>query len=421
MLSNRSKIKAFVVAAIPLILAKFWQETLYLMSYFLENDLLTPASQILETAKYQPLGVATGYIFTAILVDKIGIRKTLSVGLALMSFIIMFFSQTTSFQMLFAYRFLLGVFIGLIYNCSFGALSIIFEDHELPKKTSLLYMCAFASTMLSPVILRSTSFFFSWRILLLMITALNLITALCVLKFFPEKSKELTATSITEYLKNWAKLLRNSTFLLMAIVSTLCMGGFYGFVCIFSTNLSIVGSNTTAAKFIITDMQFIGRLLLFIVTTWSGYKLTQKNIPQYLQVCLILMMFASFSLLLILNSTGTLFASYYTMKKVLIEASLSKSVIFTLLSNFSGVLFFWLYAALMGIAQPANKAKALSIAGKNLGGAAQAILGFSLSIGEFFFALIATKSWPHGANTFLIIIILAAFFVTLKLNKIRKS
>lgn len=404
----KSKLKAFIALCIPLVLAKFWQETVYIMSYVLEKDFGVSATAILGTAPIQPFGVAIGYITTAFFVDKFGVKKMLSAGLIIMSAFILLFSQTSSVDSLYIYRFCIGFIIGLIYNCSFGALPIIFDSHELPKKTSVLYMFAFASTLLSPQLLTLSESFFSWRILLLIIMALTIFSAIFLLAFFPQHENKTNAST---YFKNCFMLIKNRTFLLMAIVSTLCMGGFYGFVNIFIQNLQQLNANGTTAKFIIADMQFVGRLIIFCVTTWSGYKLTQQNIPTFLKYCLSGMALVAGGLLLSLHYTNSLFFNTTMIESVIEQASHTKHIWNLMLPAISGAWLFWIYAGFMGIAQPANKSKALSIAGKNLGGTAQALLGFCLSIGEVFFVKAATYSWPTGASMFLLFIILASFIV----------
>ena len=136
LLSKRTQ--AFVSIALALALSKFLQESLYVMSYFMEKDFGISASLIYETAKYQPLGVACRYITTAFFVDRFGIKKMLAGSMLALSIALLGFSQNHNFSMLLCYRMLIGMCIGCIYNCSFGALPIIFNNEELPRKLPLL-------------------------------------------------------------------------------------------------------------------------------------------------------------------------------------------------------------------------------------------------------------------------------------------
>lgn len=407
-LSKANSMKAFFAIGIPLALAKFFQETLYVMSYFMEKDFGVSSAIIYQTAKYQPLGVAIGYLATAFLVDQFGIKKILSFNMIFMGIALLGFSQNHNFEMLLFYRISLGVFIGTIYNCSFGALPVIFDTHELPKKTSILYMFAFLSAMVAPQILTITEPWFTWRTLMMVSMVVTVISGLAVAKYFPQKTQPISYQQYTHQVK---KLLQNKVFLLMVTVSTLCMGGFYGFVALFVNNLQHLGIGSDISKFIVTDMQFIGRVILFTVTTISSVKLTQKAIPGVLKTALTVMGLAAIMLSTLLFFRGSLFGDTGLIDQLVNLATNRMHVFSALLSMFSGIWLFWIYAGLIGVAQPANKAKALSIAGRSMSGSAQAIIGFSLSIGEFIFAILASYRWPMGAYSFLIFTAIAAFVV----------
>lgn len=407
-LSGFQRTKAFISVGIPLALAKFFQETLYVMSYFMEKDFGVSSALIYETAKYQPLGVAAGYIATAFLVDQLGIKKILTVNMALMAITLIGFIINQRFEMLLFYRLTLGIWIGTIYNCSFGALPVIFETHELPKKTASLYTFAFLSSMLGPVTLTVTEAWFSWRILLAMFVGICLLSSLSVAKYFPQKTDP---TTFSQYAQQIKKLIRNRTFLLMIIVSTLCMGGFYGFVALFMKNLEHLGISSAISKFIVADMQFVSRIILLVIIGISSVKLTPKAVPTTLKAALAVMAVAAAGLFSMLLLTGSLFGKTGLIASLIEIASKRVHVFTTLLGTFSGVWLFWIYAGLIGIAQPANKSKALSIAGKSMSGSAQAIIGFCLSVGEFIFAIMASYQWPYGAYSFLLFTVFAALIV----------
>lgn len=400
---------AFISIGLALAIAKFFQETLYLMSYFMEKDFNTSSSILYQSAKYQPLGVAFGYVTTAFFVDKFGVKRILSLTMLLLCLTLLGFSYNTSLANLLFYRIYIGFCIGTIYNCSFGGLTVIFNDQELPKKTSLLYIFAFVSTVIGPQLLTISESYITWRTLLICISLLTLTTSYLTFKYFPTKTE-----SITNYLAQVKTLIHNKTFCMMIIVSTLCMGGFYGFITLLINNLQHFNVPTDAAKFIVADIQFIGRLILLCVTLVATIKLTKQIVNHVLKAALFVMGIASIGLLLLLITKGSVFGNNLPQ---IIALSINKAHVFTsVLSSVSGLWLFWLYASLIGFAQPANKSKALGIAGKRMSGTAQAIIGFSLSVGEFIFAIITPYHWPYGSYIFLIFTFLSSIFITFRLN-----
>ena len=78
---------------------------------------------------------------------------------------------------------------------------------------------------------------------------------------------------------------------------------------------------------------------------------------------------------------------------------------------------FWVYAALIGAAQPANKSKALSIAGKDMSGFCAGNFGFAYLLVNLFSPFWPLSAWPFGAYSFLMFIVLAASTVILGLHK----
>lgn len=408
-----SKVKAFLPLCLALALSKFWQETVYMMSYFLEADLGISAQEIILTSKYQPLGVAIGYAASALVIDRIGIRKMLSASLLIMSIITVLFTQVSSIYMLYVYRLALGCCIAVVYASAFGGLSIIFSKEELPKKTSLLYMWAFGATVVSPRLLTDVHHFSNWKVVVFFILGLTLTSCLMIWKWFPQKVNNI---DMSTYLKKVKSLLTHKLFMMMAVVSTLCMGGYYGFVTIFAKNLAINGVSTEVSKFVITDVQFISRLIIFVLTTWAGYRLTKDNVLKYLSVCLAGMCFVGIALFVMLWTGGTLLPASGVMTEIVEKASQSAHVFSNILYNYSGFMFFFLYAALMAVAQPANKSKALSIAGKDAGGVAQSMIGFCLSMGEVIFVIAAQSAWPAGSLGFFVFVGFATFFVFMGLR-----
>lgn len=380
------------------------------MSYLLEKDFQVTTSAIYNASLYQPLGVAIGYLLTAYFVDKVGIKKVLSITMWLMSGLLYFFSVNTAFSHLMYIRLLLGILIGCVYNCCFGALPIIFCKEKLPKATSALYIFAFTAAMLGPVILVHKSV--SWRGVMLFMSVLTGVSGILSAVYFPHKRSDITPA---QYMRNIKQLLSNRVFLMMIIVSTLCMGGFYGFVTLLINSLRHAGISSAGAKFIIKDVQFVSRAILLTVNIVCSMVLMPHMVTKALRIGLRIMGLSAVGLLLILISGYSPFAQLEPLQYCLAR---NASVFYPLLTTASGVWLFWLYAAFIGVVQPANKSRALTIAGRDAGGSAQAMIGCSLSVGEYIFAAITSVCWPIGGVCFLLFVIFAALYISSKLSDV---
>ena len=126
---------------------------------------------------------ATCQMPAGILVDRIGARRVLFVGMFILSIAITFAGLTTSYWGLLGLFMLAGVGNCVFHPCDYVILSSSVDEKYLGRAFSIHSFCGSAGFAISPVTMAALAVWFDWRTSLLIVGVGGLILALIILTF----------------------------------------------------------------------------------------------------------------------------------------------------------------------------------------------------------------------------------------------
>ena len=361
-------------------IVKFIQETNYLMSNYIVDDLTYEADlayHVYDGLGMLALGYGIGNVMAGVISDKTCNRVTAAFSFVAMicaSFCLVCISDV--FLMKYA-RFLLGIGLGGVNCCVYIQIKEITPDKKLAVILGRNYLTIYILAIIAPILGTYVASYWGWRCIFLIsgvsITVVGMVLSYALLSV-PVKCSQRKIT----YTKEIYKIFYNSIFANCCIAACLTIGQAYG--------LQALAAQFQDHHEVLFDKSWLcmlGRCLMCIGIFGSERFFANQTLSFTSNCGIMLLAIAT-----MLVGIGIWFVNF---------------AIFA--------LGFALSYAAIGISQPAIKAQALLL-GALLPGTTQGLISIAGAWWEWLFnKMLCSLIWPHGAYISVCLVLLSAYYI----------
>ncbi|MEI6858987.1 MAG: purine nucleoside transporter PunC [Shewanella sp.] len=314
---NNTKYFFFLSYLALLSMLSFIATDMYLPAFkAIENTMQASSTQVASTLTSFLAGLAIGQLLYGPLVQRIGKRNSLLVGLAI--FAVASFSIASS-ETVFAFN--VSRFFQAVGACSAGVIwqAIVIEKYDAAKAqrvfSNIMPLVALSpalAPLIGALVLESTG----WQSIFMILTGLATFLMLLTLIFVPKEAIEKHKGSQTRTISNF-ELLKNTKYLGNVIIFGACSGAFFAYLTVWPI---VMEQHGFAAKDI--GLSFIPQTVMFIVGGYASKILIRKlGTETTLSVLL-----TAFSLCILAIMASTLVFSVDSLLPLLISFSVLAAV-----------------------------------------------------------------------------------------------
>ncbi len=256
-----------------MVLAKIWSESVYVAAAYIASTKFISMHLANQVVGFHVVGFVVGGILGGMLVDFFGAKRifissSITIAFTLISLII-----TSSLYLLKILFFIRAFCIALTYNSSYGLLLNFYHNNNFGAVMSRFYSVLFFVSSFTPVVIARIIEHHSEMMAYLFIIASILLVYVSIALYHIHDSHVQAIDSFNLYGTKFRLLLSNQEFMTMCIVSMIGMGGFYGFMPIFSMYIEKYSGSVSLGV-----IQSIGNVCTVSASIiFASLKITQIN------------------------------------------------------------------------------------------------------------------------------------------------